>query len=221
MDQQPFHITFYSYRGGSERTSALVNVGFELARRGRKVLLVDFDLESPALAVLPPIRTEQPHSGLVEYVTEYLDTNQSPPISDYLYHAVSLGKKGGEVWVMPAGREDSDYWEALGRLDWQALYLLHMGYVFFEDTRRNGSKQSSLTTSSSTRLPESTISRGFARVNSRTWSQSCLDWTAQTRLSCDGFAQTYRTNDIREDGIFLCRASWPLCRTRPMRSRAC
>ena len=41
-------ITFYSYKGGVGRTMALVNVAAELAKRGRKVLIVDFDLEANA-----------------------------------------------------------------------------------------------------------------------------------------------------------------------------
>jgi len=39
-------ITFYSFKGGVGRTMALVNTAAELARRGRKVLVVDFDLEA-------------------------------------------------------------------------------------------------------------------------------------------------------------------------------
>ncbi len=122
MNEKPFTITFYSYRGGADRLTALVNVGVDLARRGRKVLLVDFDLESPGLTELAPLRLEQPHLGLVEFVAEYLDTNQAPPVSEYLYRAASIGKKGGELWVMPAGKEDPDYWAALARIDWQELY---------------------------------------------------------------------------------------------------
>jgi cellulose biosynthesis protein BcsQ len=42
-------ITFYSYKGGVGRTMALVAVGAQLARWGRRVLLIDFDLEAPGL----------------------------------------------------------------------------------------------------------------------------------------------------------------------------
>jgi len=40
-----YTVTFYSFKGGVGRTLALANVGLELARTGRRVLLVDFDLE--------------------------------------------------------------------------------------------------------------------------------------------------------------------------------
>ncbi|WP_268761970.1 AAA family ATPase, partial [Frankia casuarinae] len=42
-------ITFYSYKGGSGRTMALANVAWLLAASGKRVLTVDWDLESPGL----------------------------------------------------------------------------------------------------------------------------------------------------------------------------
>ena len=40
-------VTFYSYKGGTGRTMALANVAWILASSGLKVLVVDWDLESP------------------------------------------------------------------------------------------------------------------------------------------------------------------------------
>src|ERR1700733_9527604 len=42
-------ITFYSYKGGTGRTMALANVAWILAANGKRVLAVDWDLESPGL----------------------------------------------------------------------------------------------------------------------------------------------------------------------------
>src|SRR5579863_9554126 len=42
-------ITFYSYKGGTGRTMALANVAWLLASSGKRVLAVDWDLESPGL----------------------------------------------------------------------------------------------------------------------------------------------------------------------------
>jgi cellulose biosynthesis protein BcsQ len=36
--------TFYSYKGGTGRTMAMVNVAMELVTQGSSVLMVDFDL---------------------------------------------------------------------------------------------------------------------------------------------------------------------------------
>ncbi len=49
-------IAFYSFKGGVGRTLALVNVGVELVLTGRKVLLVDFDLEAPGIDTFEDLR---------------------------------------------------------------------------------------------------------------------------------------------------------------------
>src|SRR4051794_22834765 len=44
-------ITFYSYKGGVGRSSALANTAVLLARWGFRTLIVDWDLEAPGLEV--------------------------------------------------------------------------------------------------------------------------------------------------------------------------
>src|SRR5258708_6648994 len=50
---QPHWITFYSFKGGVGRTTALVNLAFALARRGMRMLLWDLDLEAPGFTEMP------------------------------------------------------------------------------------------------------------------------------------------------------------------------
>jgi MinD-like ATPase involved in chromosome partitioning or flagellar assembly len=128
-------ITFYSFKGGVGRTMALVNTGAELARRGRKVLLVDFDLEAPGLSTYDLLRPPEPHPGIVEYVTEFRQTRHSPRVTDFIYQARPVGKRGGRLWVMPAGRGDAEYRRMLNALSWRALYQEEEGFLLFEDTR--------------------------------------------------------------------------------------
>jgi MinD-like ATPase involved in chromosome partitioning or flagellar assembly len=133
-----YTITFYSFKGGVGRTLALVNVAAELARMGRKVLLVDFDLEAPGLETfkrLRPQRPPQPHPGLVEYVTKYMSSKRSPDVRNYIYSAGKVGKKGGELLVMPAGCRDANFQRDLTRLNWKKLYEDCEGFLFFEDTK--------------------------------------------------------------------------------------
>ena len=42
-------VTFYSFKGGTGRTMALANVAWILAANGMRVLIADWDLESPGL----------------------------------------------------------------------------------------------------------------------------------------------------------------------------
>jgi MinD-like ATPase involved in chromosome partitioning or flagellar assembly len=128
-------VTFYSFKGGVGRTMALVNVGAQLAKMGRKVLLVDFDLEAPGLETFERLRPPQPHAGIVEYITEYRRTNCAPDVRDYVYDAGPVGKKGGQLWVMPAGRRDATYQSALAKIDWIRLYREEDGFLLLEDTK--------------------------------------------------------------------------------------
>lgn len=130
------HITtFYSFKGGVGRTQALVNVGIELAQRGRRVLLVDFDLEAPGLDTYPLPRPTESTPGLVEFVTEYSLTGEAPDASRYMYECPSVGQKGGRLWVMPSGKHDETYARRLSEIDWRGLYSEKSGFLLFEDLK--------------------------------------------------------------------------------------
>jgi len=48
-------ITFHSYKGGTGKTSTVVNAGYLLAQKGRNVALFDFDIRAPTMHyVFPP-----------------------------------------------------------------------------------------------------------------------------------------------------------------------
>ena len=127
--------TFYSFKGGVGRTFALVNVGVELALTGRRVLLVDFDLEGPGVDTFSVLRPQQPHPGVVEYVSEFMTSGRPPDVRNHIYEALGIGQRGGRLWIMPAGRGDRQYQERLAGIDWQRLYRDMDGYLFFEDLK--------------------------------------------------------------------------------------
>src|SRR6202451_4845255 len=52
LPNRPEHgiaYTFYSYKGGVGRTMALANVAALLAKWGRSVLVIDWDIEAPGI----------------------------------------------------------------------------------------------------------------------------------------------------------------------------
>ncbi|MDE2852224.1 MAG: ParA family protein [Acidobacteriota bacterium] len=127
--------TFYSFKGGVGRTMALVNVAAELANRGKRVLIVDFDLEAPGLDTFdlgPP--TETPR-GIVDFVQEYLDSGTAPDASDFLFESSDFSDNGGRLWIMPSGSPDGSYPARLASIDWNDLYAQHDGYLLFEDLK--------------------------------------------------------------------------------------
>jgi tetratricopeptide (TPR) repeat protein len=114
---------------------ALVNVATQLIGEGKKVLIVDFDLEAPGLTSYSWTRSCSDSKGVVEYVTDYRATKQAPDVSDYICLTEKL-EGGGELWTMPAGRHDAEYSTRLNSIDWRSLYEQEDGYIFFEDLKQ-------------------------------------------------------------------------------------
>jgi hypothetical protein len=79
-------ITFYSYKGGVGRTMSLANLAVLLARRGNRVLAIDWDLEAP---------------GLERYFEPYMGQISGGGLIDFLISAAQLP-------LMPEDEEDED-----------------------------------------------------------------------------------------------------------------
>ncbi len=128
-------ITFYSFKGGVGRTMALANVALELVREGRRVLLVDFDLEAPGLDTFQILKPATPSRGIVDFVSEYYRNGIAPAVTDFVYQPVLRQDFVGSLFVMPTGAQDHGYGPRLNSIDWQELYLERDGYVLFEDLK--------------------------------------------------------------------------------------
>ena len=107
----PRTVTFYSFKGGVGRTTALTHVAWILAMRGRKVVAVDLDLEAPGLSTafnLDP----QPEYGIVDYFYErsYLPAGIEPSILiPDIFGEVRIQNAKGRLFVVPAGCLSLDY----------------------------------------------------------------------------------------------------------------
>ena len=73
--------TFYSYKGGVGRTMALINVAILLAEAGKRVLIVDFDLEAPGIPSFGQFRCAGSRAGVVDYVCSYRDNGRAPDVA--------------------------------------------------------------------------------------------------------------------------------------------
>ena len=128
-------VTFYSFKGGVGRTLALVNIGVELAKTGRRVLLVDFDLEAPGIDTFNGLAPARPQHGIVDYFTEYIATEHPPDFNSFHYEAEHVGSGKGKLWIMPAGLRDNDYGSKLASLDLQDLYEQRDGFLLMENLK--------------------------------------------------------------------------------------
>ena len=129
-----YTVTYYSYKGGVGRTMALINTAVMLAQGGKRVLLVDFDLEAPGLTSFDMMRCARGRAGLVDYVSAYRATLAAPDVSEYIVHCPI---DGGDLWVLPAGNnQEAGYAERLNSIDWERLYTHEHGYAMFEDLKQ-------------------------------------------------------------------------------------
>lgn len=129
-----FVTTFYSYKGGVGRTSALVNTAYRLARRGKRVFVLDFDLEAPGLDAYGLCNTEEPRPGLVEYLSAFMETGTVPQLHEYVLESTLPGI-AEKLCLMSAGKKDDAYRAALSQLDWKVLYRQKKGYFLMENLK--------------------------------------------------------------------------------------
>jgi MinD-like ATPase involved in chromosome partitioning or flagellar assembly len=131
-----YSITFYSFKGGVGRSLALANVGAHLALTGRKVLLVDFDLEAPGLDTFSQLGPQKSTKGVIDYVYDYVQTGKAPNVEEYVYECPAFATHSGSLWMMPAGvRNQPTYARRLASIDWQKLYSEQNGYLLFEELK--------------------------------------------------------------------------------------
>jgi tetratricopeptide (TPR) repeat protein len=150
-------ITFFSFKGGTGRTMALANIAWILASQGKRVLVVDWDLDAPGLQRFfhPFLEQELLDStdGIVDILMDYARaaTQQEQrtegwhlPYARVMPHAVSLdwGFPGeGTLDIIPAGRPGRHYSNALAGFQWDNFYhRLGGGHLFAamrEDMRRS------------------------------------------------------------------------------------
>ncbi len=119
-------ITFYSYKGGVGRTTTLALTALQMARKGKKVIVIDMDLEAPGLSTILKQEEgiEYPKYGVVDFLVECEKENGRIDLNEYVYSFSSkelLGMNGGELYVMHAANlslEDYEkYYNKLSRID--------------------------------------------------------------------------------------------------------
>ena len=113
---------------------ALVNTAAALALRGRRVLVVDFDLEAPGLDSFKVLKSNGQAPGIIDFVNQYLKTGQVPNVEDYVREFPDIGEHGGRVLLMPSGSSKA-YAKKFNQIDWDSLYRRHDGYLLFEDLK--------------------------------------------------------------------------------------
>ena len=114
--KHPHRIVFFGLKGGVGRSTALCMVAWGLASRGKRVLLVDFDLESPGLSGLLLKPERMADFGIVDWLVEDA-VGQGDEILNLMVSDSQLGHSTpGSIRVAAAmGRAEDDYLSKLAR----------------------------------------------------------------------------------------------------------
>lgn len=141
MNEATRFVTFYSYKGGVGRTSALVNAAIHLALEGNNILILDFDLETPGtsayLKKLDP-QYDEARDGLLEYFAAAINGGRIPSLVDKAANLTnSLGSNnGGNLWVINAGNTvDRQYTARLETLQWTEIFEKKFGELLLKNFR--------------------------------------------------------------------------------------
>jgi CobQ/CobB/MinD/ParA nucleotide binding domain len=160
-------LTFYSYKGGTGRSMALANIAWILASNGKRVLVVDWDIEAPGLhRYFRPFLQDKnlaSSQGVIELVTNFVaaairpsaplpeaanneadDPNWYLPLAEIDKYVLPLAwtfPQRGALDLLPAGRQDASYAARANSFDWGQFYDKFGGGVFLEAVKLNMRKR--------------------------------------------------------------------------------
>lgn len=128
--KRPLVVTFYSFKGGVGRSTALGLVAGILATRNRRVVMVDFDLEAPGISILFRSDAENINGeqyGILDYLHQrHLTPDQNIPSIENCISQINLSTRG-ELFLVPVGEYDENYIHRLADLDRRTLESFYQG----------------------------------------------------------------------------------------------
>jgi cellulose biosynthesis protein BcsQ/class 3 adenylate cyclase len=130
-------VTFYSYKGGVGRTMALANVGVLLSKWGKRVLMVDWDLEAPGLEYFfftgSELRDVRHRPSVVDMLLEFDGANRASTWESLLVEVKPTG--AAALWMITAGARKANYFRSVRDLDVKSFYEQRGGGYFIESLR--------------------------------------------------------------------------------------
>lgn len=116
-DGHPPRVVFYGLKGGVGRSTALAMLAYRLARDGKRVLLIDFDLESPGLSGLLLPQERVATYGLVDWFVEDAVGQGDEVLRDMVSLSPLADQTQGSIRVAAAmGQGETAYLSKLARV---------------------------------------------------------------------------------------------------------
>ena len=117
-------ISFYSYKGGVGRTVSLIQSAYNLAQKGKKVVLIDLDIEAPSFNSI--FKNDiKGSNGLVKYLFNKYSKNREmlSEIEEVSSVVTKLNINcKGEIYVIPCGKIDLEYVNSLQIIKEKVIY---------------------------------------------------------------------------------------------------
>jgi len=131
-------ITFYSYKGGVGRSMALANVATLLSKWGKRVLMIDWDLEAPGLEnfFLQEGLADTDWSkqkGILEWLVAKRDKTEANWQDWVVPFKTSVSKT--DLHLLVSGKSNGDYSEKLRDFNVTKFYEEHDGGHIIENLR--------------------------------------------------------------------------------------
>ncbi|WP_427165678.1 FxSxx-COOH system tetratricopeptide repeat protein [Streptomyces sp. C1-1] len=143
-------VTFYSYKGGTGRTMALANTAWITASQGKRVLVVDWDLEAPGLDrflrpfLEPNALRDRP--GVLDLINDYMlkveSLGDTPATEAWIDEQADISRAVSPLlWTFPgtgrldyisAGRQDRNYSSIFSQFNWNLFYEKQYGGQFLD-----------------------------------------------------------------------------------------
>ncbi len=114
-------VAFYSFKGGVGRSTSAALAALTLAREGKRVVVLDLDLEAPGIEGSFSIPQSDIRAGIVDFLLEraIMGEGYRPDMNDFVlpYADPAIAANGGSLVIVPAGKLDDTYMERLGRVN--------------------------------------------------------------------------------------------------------
>lgn len=108
-------IVFFSIKGGVGRSTAIAVSAWFLAEEGKRVMVLDLDLESPGLSSSLLPEEKRPAYGVTDWLVEDLVNNTDEVFENMI--GKSALSHNGEILIVPAhGENPGEYIAKLGRV---------------------------------------------------------------------------------------------------------
>lgn len=115
IENGPCITAFYSFKGGIGRTTALASCAWQLAEEGKRVVILDLDLEAPGIGTLLEVESER---GLLDLLVDGIVTGTVD--LEGAHAPARVLDVADRVIVLPAGRLNENFLEKLARLDFSS-----------------------------------------------------------------------------------------------------